>query len=621
MPAIPSYRDVALLFMAAEVKGEAVLNYEHEESAILQATASRGLSLAVEESGSCAFLGQRLAQDGPFEALHLSCHGEIVKGEPVLALENTEGGLDVTGIASLSPALGEEGSKPRAIFLSACRTAEHGTAAFSFAQALIRSGVPNALGWDGSVYDQDAILFAQTFYGELAAARSVPYAAARARAVLLGAQLKDRERGRHWHLARVYVGPRGGGTLCAQGKPKRVFRQNPGDTEFLDKKSKRVPVATAAEFVGRRRQAQQVLRAFREQSRAGVLLWGMGAQGKSSLAARIANRMPGHEVVVIFDRYDALAVFDALTEALPQRLKADFVATWRAGVAGDELGASGRAAGHARRPVSHGGIRRPEPGLCCSSSMTWKARCLSLQGAGETATRVKAAYAPTLASIVAAFRNAEASESRLLITSRYTFALTDRDGDDLAAALSGCRCRRWMTCSARSRCGPAARLVTGGGANADARIPLERRIKKAAGGNPGLQALLQRPLLNGEMKAAEGAVAAVEDYLGTGNVPENSNAASDFFKRVSLKALAATLSRDESEQLRAAKRFDIPVPSEVLASAGADLSVSNPAAAIIRLQGLGLLDTYVAVGGEQEIAVNALVRPLVGALEDEERDE
>jgi hypothetical protein len=45
---------------------------------------------------------------------------------------------------------------------------------------------------------------------------------------------------------------------------------------------------------------------------------------------------------------------------------------------------------------------------------------------------------------------------------------------------------------------------------------LERRIKTAAGGNPGLQALLTRPLLKAEMKAAERALAAVEGYLATG---------------------------------------------------------------------------------------------------------
>jgi hypothetical protein len=202
-PAMPAHRDLALLFMAAEIEGQGILNYEQEETAILRATKGLDLNLSVEESGAVQFLTQRIAQDGPFEALHLSCHGDIDKGEPILALENPEGGMARIGIAELSAALGEEGRKPALVFLSACRTGEHGTAAAAFVQRLVRSGVLNALGWDGSVYDDDAIAFAEVFYKELAAGRSVAYAAAQGRRSLLRAHLAEASRGQHWHLARA----------------------------------------------------------------------------------------------------------------------------------------------------------------------------------------------------------------------------------------------------------------------------------------------------------------------------------------------------------------------------------------------------------------------------------
>jgi hypothetical protein len=166
--------------------------------------------------------------------------------------------------------------------------------------------IRNAIGWDGSVYDLDAITFAEIFYEELARGSSVAYAAARARGSLLRAHLAEPRQGRHWHLARVYLGPRGGGALRASSKPSRPFHKEAGYKEFLDSKQRRVPVATAAEFVGRRRQAQRILRAFRDKEGAGLLIHGIGRQGKSSLAARIANRMPRHDTVVIFGRYDAL---------------------------------------------------------------------------------------------------------------------------------------------------------------------------------------------------------------------------------------------------------------------------------------------------------------------------
>ena len=40
----------------------------------------------------------------------------------------------------------------------------------------------------------------------------------------------------------------------------------------------------------------------------GVLIHGMGRQGKSSLAARVANQLHHHEPVVVFKRYDAPAI-------------------------------------------------------------------------------------------------------------------------------------------------------------------------------------------------------------------------------------------------------------------------------------------------------------------------
>jgi hypothetical protein len=165
-PATPAYRDLSLLFMAAEVEGQGVLSYEQEEAAILQATKGLDLNLSVEESGAIEFLMQRLAQDGPFDALHLSCHGNIERGEPFICLESAEGREHRVKIAALSDALGE--TKPALVFLSACRTGEHGAAAASFVQSLVRSGVQNAIGWDGSVYDSDAIVFAENFYKELA---------------------------------------------------------------------------------------------------------------------------------------------------------------------------------------------------------------------------------------------------------------------------------------------------------------------------------------------------------------------------------------------------------------------------------------------------------------------
>ena len=619
-PAAPTYRDLSLLFMAAEVEGQGILNYEQEEAAILQATRSLPLNLSVEESGAVELLGERIAEHGPFEAVQLSCHGDIVRGEPVLALEKPEGGLDLADIAALSRALGEESRRPDLVFLSACRTGEHGIAASAFVQSLVRSGVRNAIGWDGSVNDSDAIGFAETFYEELARGSSVVYAAARARGELLRVHLAEPSRGRHWHLARVYVGPRGGGAICDAHKPRRVFRKEAGYGEFLDIRQSRVPVATAAEFVGRRRQAQRVLRAFRDREGAGVLIHGMGRQGKSSLAARIANRVPSRDTVVIFGQYHALAVFEALRGALPPRLQGDFDKTWR-----QQVVDNASALQNALLDMLEGPFRAADPATRAKPILLIVddlERILETPKPGETATPVKAAYSAALAAIIAAFRDAETTELRLLLTSRYTFALTDAHGDDLAARLVAVQLSpmdeiqrdKQMRAAARSA---TAEPISTPRATED-RVALERKIKQAAGGNPGLQAILSKPLLAGEIEAATRAVAAVESYLASGDVPEEASAAAEFFEHVSLTAFRDMLAPEETEQLRAATIFWLPVPRAALAAAGGAASVPNPDRVIDRLQGLGLIDRYLLPGDADEVAVNPLARPLVPALTEAE---
>lgn len=145
------HRNLALIFMAADVDGERVLDYEREEQAILDATRQLDLNLVVEESGCLEFLERCLIDEQP-EALHLSCHGTIVEDAPVLALETPDGRRQLARVGDLRRTLGEEGRPPVLVFLSACRSAEHATAG-AFTQSLIGAGIDNAVGWDGSVYD------------------------------------------------------------------------------------------------------------------------------------------------------------------------------------------------------------------------------------------------------------------------------------------------------------------------------------------------------------------------------------------------------------------------------------------------------------------------------------
>ena len=239
----PRHHDLQLMFMAAAPQGQVDLDFEREEATVLAATRGDGrVHVIVEETGSLEFLRARLvSEEGPFEAVHLSCHGDIDKRRgPVLLLETAEGGADLVDPGQIVQALGA--TPAPLVVLSACRTAEIGRAsgavdgvgrrdagdrrmepdvqrdgtrppgdvgaeiAASFARQLATQ-VANVVGWDGSVYDRDATDFAQAFYGELGRGSPVPRAAAVARRALLQQHSQDRQRGRHWHLARVYLGP------------------------------------------------------------------------------------------------------------------------------------------------------------------------------------------------------------------------------------------------------------------------------------------------------------------------------------------------------------------------------------------------------------------------------
>ncbi len=184
--------------------------------------------------------------------------------------------------------------------------------AHSLATALVAAGMPAVIGWDGSVSDQAATVFAEYLYDSLARRTDLAEAVGDARRALLASA--DRWVRADWHLARLWLGPGGGGPLVA-GNRRRPLQAAHGTRTFLAGKPE-VPVAAADMFVGRRLELQRALRVLRERDKAGVLLRGQGRLGKSSLAARVADRLPDHAVAVVYGDYTALGVMDAVARAV-----------------------------------------------------------------------------------------------------------------------------------------------------------------------------------------------------------------------------------------------------------------------------------------------------------------
>ena len=87
-----------------------------------------------------------------------------------------------------------------------------------------------------------------------------------------------------------------------------------------------------------------MLAALRDDEAPGVLLLGMGNLGKSSLAARVANRLPTLETVVVYLDYDPLAVLKQVGAALPPDSREATLKPWRTAIGGDVV------AGIAPRP-------------------------------------------------------------------------------------------------------------------------------------------------------------------------------------------------------------------------------------------------------------------------------
>ena len=182
---------------------------------------------------------------------------------------------------------------PRLLFVSACLTATGadasghlppgdgrkgepgpgtgGLVAHSLATALVTAGIPAVIGWDGSVGDRSATVFAERLYRGLADRADLTVAVGDARRVLL--ESEDPRVRADWHLARLWLGPAGGGPLVAGARKRSLVTATRGTKTFLDRKQQ-VPVAAAQMFVGRRPELQQALRALRS----GAAGWGAAAR-------------------------------------------------------------------------------------------------------------------------------------------------------------------------------------------------------------------------------------------------------------------------------------------------------------------------------------------------------
>jgi AAA ATPase domain/CHAT domain len=455
---------------------------------------------------------------------------------------------------------------PRLLFVSACLTATAANAkghlpagpdrraasgdtdamvAHSMATSLGSAGVPAVLGWDGSVDDRAATLFAHQLYAQLSNRADLATAVGGARRSLL--QTADERMRADWHLARLWLGPTGGGPLVGGTKRRSRLSAVAGTKVFLDGKQ-HVPVASPAMFVGRRLELQRALRALGSGERAGVLLHGQGRLGKSSLAARIADRRPDLALAMVFGDYSAAAVVDVIAEAV------------RTNQAAREL-IDSRRAGLRDRPESLETLLIDLlAGPCASTEPGRRPLLLVIDDLEQVLIadphglhRVDPAAAPVLAAVLRAFNPAD-SDSRLVVTSRYQFTLDglpDRLEQIPLQPLSPVAQRKLLN---RQRAQVPAQHRT-------ERDALAIRAVAVSRGNPGLQDLILSRLVYGEhvdLARAQTAVAGMETYLKQGDLPSEADIR-DFLENLALDELLEQAGPPHRALLRDVTLFDLPL--------------------------------------------------------------
>ncbi len=86
--------------------------------------------------------------------------------------------------------------------------------------------------------------------------------------------------------------------------------------EFRDDE-KRLRVANRENFVGRRRQLQNCLRTLKtDDNKVGILIYGMGGWGKSSIASRLWDRLPEHEKILWWRQINEFDLIKKLKDKL-----------------------------------------------------------------------------------------------------------------------------------------------------------------------------------------------------------------------------------------------------------------------------------------------------------------
>jgi tetratricopeptide (TPR) repeat protein len=393
---------------------------------------------------------------------------------------------------------------------------------------------------------------------------------------------------------------------------RRMMPSTQGEKEFLDRKSL-VKVASHEMFVGRRRELQTALRVLREGQQAGVLLHGMGRLGKSSLAARIANRRGDLRVAAVFEHYGARDVLSALSEPLRDNPKARDLL--RNGI--DLVRQQPDRLEDVLIDLLRGPCGQLEEGSSPVLLVIDDLEQILDADPGGGRHRVKPANAPVLAAVLRAFEGAMAlGNSRLVITSRFPFVLDGLEQKLFELPLPPLSDAAQRKLELRQKEAAADEGLTGK-AFSD-RERLHKRVAGIARGNPGLQDLIGRKLVLSKAVSLEQASQALDEmdaWLSQGDLPSDAEVR-EFLENLAVDALLDLAGKPGRAVLRDLTLFDLPVPESI-----AGMLASKRGGSLAHLRDLGLVDAYPDVVDHRQtaLAVNALAAGRLEPLTDAEQ--
>ena len=419
---IPGPLRILVAISAPVTGGGAVLDYERELRNVIAAVrGARAGDADVRVVPFATTSAIRAALDeAPAHVLHVSCHG----GPGTLDLEDDRGAARAVTAAELVEEAIPPGQMPPVVCLSACYTdAPSEAGAPSLAAGLVEHGASVVVGTETSVTDWYATALFARVYQELAQSAAVPdvvAAVADARRIVqlqLASSTHPRESQLagldEWSVVTV---------LAATGATK-VF--DPAVVEPVPHRDRGSVAGLLqrgyGEFVGRRREQRTLPVALAGREVSGVVLHGIGGVGKTTLAAELVRHLGFPAVAVCRGELSVDDVFTEVTGALRRHL------ALRGGQ--EQL----------LRAVDYAG-RRDERWqdrfVVLREQVLSQVPVLVVLDNFEDNLTDRAIRDETLAGVLAAWAG-EPGESRLLITSRYPFALPEDADRSLRFELVG----------------------------------------------------------------------------------------------------------------------------------------------------------------------------------------